>query len=325
MFPFLQRNTIGSVIETSRSEKQTSSGELLMLDSYAKKYENNATLYINKQNVSDKTYINLDLENNRCIVSLMYIALYLGCDVYENSEHEYTFIYDDDNYALNTLKNTMTFNNNNMNLLGDPTPIVNPHTESAKKHITPYYERTETDYLVDSNTINHFLYLMGYEILVDCDSKIVTINKMNSPSVKVVVNSTELPFDEMVRINYKEEYAEIPFFSILKECGVKVKQNEDGKYSLKKESQKFILDTKNNYLTRKNSDINLFNLAAGGKVWHYYKQTDEEYYVSTDVARILLSDIGFKIEIDYQNSIVSILDETGQSARQSGEGSVIES
>ncbi len=311
---------------TTNNQNVFLTGEPVLSDKYVNIYENNGTLYIDGKDVSDKTCVSIDYENNRCVLSLMYIAQYLGCDVYENSEYEYTLIYGDDYYTLDTSKNIMTFGNNKMNVIGDPDPVVNPHTESAKEHIEPFYKRTQRDYLVDINVLNHFLYLLNYEIQIDYKCAKVSINKANNPPVTLVVNSKEMPLDENVRINYKEHYAEIPLLSVLKEGGVEVKKIDAGKYSLEKDRKKFILDTQNNVLTEsnyntlrfrlinlfkgENYDLNIFGDICGGKVWYYYKQTNEDYYISTDLAIPLLYDFGYKTEIDYENSTISICERT---------------
>ena len=302
LFSMLQKDE-EDVITTTQTTTMT--GEAVMLEKYVKTYENNADLYINGQNVSEQTCVRLYTQKKRCVVSLMYIALYLGCAVYENTENEYTIVYGDDSYTLNTLENTMKINNNPMNIIGDPDPIVNPDAESANHHIDPYYKRTEADYLIDSNTLNHFLYLLNYEMLIDYKCATVNISKANNPPVKLVVNSKVLPIDENIRINNKELYAEIPLFSVLKECGFEITQIEDGKYSLRKDKEKLILDTKNNILSdRKCSDY--FKLIVGGKVWYYYKKTNDDYYISTYLVVPLLYDFGYRTEIDYENSIISI-------------------
>ena len=300
--------------------------EPISADKYVNIYENNGTLYIDGKDVSDKTCVSFDYENNRCILSLIYIAQYLGCDVYGNGEYEYTLIYGDDYYTLDTSKNIMTLGNNKMNVIGDPDPVINPHAESSKEHIEPFYKRTRSDYLVDSNALNHFLYLLNYEILIDYKCATVSINKANNPPVTLVVNSKEMPLDENIRINYEERYAEIPLLSVLNEAGVEVKRIDAGKYSLEKDQKKFILDTQNNSLTEsnfntlrfrlinifkgKNYDLNIFNDICGGKVWYYYKQTKDDYYISTDIAILLLSDLGYTTEIDYENSRISIFERT---------------
>ncbi|MBR4287138.1 MAG: hypothetical protein IKT55_05490 [Clostridia bacterium] len=290
---------------TVDTEAATITGEAVVLEDCKNTYENNGDLFINGQKVTDDTCVKIFTQKKRCVVSLMYVALSLGCEVYKNGEYEYRIVYGEDIYRLNTAENTMRINNNPMNIIGDPDPIINPNTESAKHHLNPYYKRTETDYLIDSNCINHFLYLLNYDMTIDYEGTSVSIAKVNNPAVKLVVNSKELPVDENVRINYKEGYAEIPLFSVLKGCGVEVKQNKDGTYALESDNKNYILDTKTNIISDKNCS-DYFKLIVGGKVWYYFKATNNEYYISTDLIKPLLSEMGYITEVDFENSTITV-------------------
>ncbi len=311
-----------NAMNTATESEATPTSIKVSVEDYTITYENNATLYIEGNDVSRQTYIKKDEGNNRFVVSLMYITQSLGLDVYKVNEYNYTIINGDDCYKLNTADNIMRVNSNPMNIIGDPNPIINPNSESANSHVPPYYERTKNDYLIDSNTIEHFLYLLDYQMEIDYKSATVTINKADNPQVKLLVNEKEQPIDKNIRINYKEAYAEIPLISVLTECGVEVKEIDEGKYSIKKDENNYILDTRNNVLTQNNLNTlrwrltnifrehkintNLFKMLVGGKVWHYYKATDDDYYISTDVASPFLRDLGFRTEIDYENYTVSI-------------------
>ena len=254
---------------------------------------NNCNFCINENDVSDRTYVYLDVKNNRCIVSLFYVSLYLGCDIYKQSDNSYAIFYDNDYFILDVEKNTMISNTGKMNIIDDPNPITNPYTEAAKEHIKPYYKRTDTDYFVDSNVLRHFLYLLNYELSIDYDNSLVSIKKISKPTPRIFVDDIELPLDYNVKINFDEHYAEIPLLAILKNMGVKITNHKNNQYLLKKDDKKFVLDTENNTLTKKGTNSNCFSLISGGKIWDYYKATDNEYYVSSQVALPLIIDLGF--------------------------------
>ena len=266
----------------------------------------NCTLFINEKNVTNETRVVFDSKNNRCIVSLFYITLALGGSVTKEYDDLYKIFIDDEVFTLNTLTNTMTVSGNKMNIIGDPEPIMNPYTKQASSHIKPQYEKIGNDYFIDSNVLRHFLYLLDYELVVHSEDFSLEINKVNNPPVKIIVEGKKLPFDDNVRINYIEKYAEIPLLLVLESIGVEVKKVNDKQFLLKDNTKEFMLDVKGNTLIEKDSEIDIFSLVSGGKVWHYYKFTGDEFYLSSNHALSLLAQFGYKGVIDFESSTIYI-------------------
>ena len=126
---------------------------------------NNCQLIVNGKDITENVYVHLNLEQRYAELPLTAVAKALGASVKWEKATRATIKFDGKKYVLDTAKNSLYDRETNANLIALP-----PGTPHAA-----YYQVRDGEFIVDSDTMWGFVYLMGARIKINFDERIITI------------------------------------------------------------------------------------------------------------------------------------------------------
>lgn len=123
---------------------------------------------------SNNLYINYEKEY--AILPLITISKELGCDVIWHSEKKVTITYEDDTFYLNPIKNTLFKGKKKEFNIIDLPPGSNHGA---------YYkiDKNNKEFMIDNDSIMLFLNMLGADIRVDYENKIIKIDQTKDDSL----------------------------------------------------------------------------------------------------------------------------------------------
>ena len=118
----------------------------------------------------------------------------------------------------------------------------------------------------------------------------------------------EIATESKIELNYELRYAELPLIAIIKELGAKVEWQSKTIAKATIQERNYFLDTVKGTLVEEGNGFNLLTVAPGSKHGAVYRASGDEFIVDSDTAKLLLvNKMGAKININYEDKIVSIL------------------
>lgn len=129
---------------------------------------NDFKLIINEIDITAGNYVYIEQQEKYAKIPLVAIAKSLGCDVKWHNNSRVTINFENTTYILNPTKKTLKKKGDTFNIIDVP-----PGTNHGG-----YYQIKENEFIVDSDSISHFIYLLGARITIDYDAKIIKIDTM---------------------------------------------------------------------------------------------------------------------------------------------------
>lgn len=141
-------------------------------DNFSTNYEdvqdmsNNFTLIINGKNISSDKDLSINHEKQYAEIPLIATLRALGCQVEWVNAKRVEIIYNDTVYILNPKKKTLKKKGDSFNIIA----IAPGATHGV------YCETVDQEFIIDSDSISYFLYLLGAQIAIDYDQDTVIID-----------------------------------------------------------------------------------------------------------------------------------------------------
>ena len=126
---------------------------------------NDFKLIINDSDISLGNYISINFQKKYAKLPLIAIVETLGCDVEWYNKNKVTITFDNNVYILNPVEKTLKKKGDSFNIISIP-----PGT----KH-NGYYQIEKNEIIIDSDSIRHFINLLGAKITIDYDAGIIKI------------------------------------------------------------------------------------------------------------------------------------------------------
>ena len=124
---------------------------------------------------------------------------------------------------------------------------------------------------------------------------------------KLIVKGKDITSENYINLNYEKHYAEIPLTAVMKELGAKVEWQSNTTAEITFDGKNYTLDTTKGTLIEEGSSFNVLTVAPGSTHGIFYQVIGDEFIIDSDSAKMLIINImGAKINIDYNNKIVSI-------------------
>lgn len=144
----------GSAAENSGSSGDTQNGN------------GHAALIVDGKDITSENIASINYEKQYAQLPLLAILEALGGKTEWVDEEKVTIVFHDTTYILNPTQNTLQKEGDSFNIIAIP-----PGTRHGG-----YYEICGEEFMIDSNCLDHFLYLLGARIAIDYDRALVTID-----------------------------------------------------------------------------------------------------------------------------------------------------
>lgn len=128
---------------------------------------NDCKLIINGNDVSLGSRISINYQEKYAKLPLCSIAKSLGCDIKQYNKNKIVLTFKDNVYILNQTNHTLKKKGDNFNIIALP-----PGTNHSG-----YYQIHENEIIIDSDSMRHFINLLGAKIIIDYDSGIINISR----------------------------------------------------------------------------------------------------------------------------------------------------
>ena len=121
----------------------------------------------------------------------------------------------------------------------------------------------------------------------------------------LILNGVELSSAHYVHIDYEWRYAELPLTAVVEALGATVEWDSDTTARITYRDSLYKLDVSKNSLVKKGNRFNVIALPPG-EPNGFYLMIGSEYVIGSNSLEYLLRSMGASIQIDYENSVVSI-------------------
>lgn len=251
-------------------------------------------LVIDGVGVTNKCSIIINDHENKIAVPVLFISYSLGAEIYGDINEEVEIKFLDEVYILNSIEKSFTLKNQKFDII----QCVESYTEDA------IFLQGENEVFIESDLLEHYMYLRNYELKVDPDNKTISLNKKVASNVELFVENQSIS-SVGVRINNKKEYAELPIVRICEVLGAQVEW--DGRIADISLGEKiYELDIDNFTLYESGSNFNLLTPPVGGQLWTYYRAGENELYVDTITLGYFFYKIGVLATVDAETNIVNV-------------------
>lgn len=125
-----------------------------------------AVLIVDGQDITSEKLASINYEKQYAQLPLLAILKALGGETEWVDEKKVTIDFQDTTCVLNPTQNTLQKEGDSFNIIAVP-----PGTRYGG-----YYEICDKEFVIDSNCLDHFLYLLGARITIDYDRAVVTID-----------------------------------------------------------------------------------------------------------------------------------------------------
>jgi len=126
--------------------------------------KSNCKLIVLQNDISSKSYVFIDADKNRAELPLIEIIKEIGAQINWQDEMIANIVYDNKKYVLYTNLNSMYEEGNERNLIAPP-----PGTQNA------CFKFVQDQYIVGSSSIRYLMEKWGFNINIDFEQFIITI------------------------------------------------------------------------------------------------------------------------------------------------------
>lgn len=150
----------------SSCSKNSSAADASESSGDAQDRNGHAALIVNGKDITSEKLASINYEKQYAQLPLLAILEALGGETEWVDEEKVTIAFHGTTYVLNPAQNTLQKEGDSFNIIAVP-----PGTRHGG-----YYEICDEEFLIDSNCLDHFLYLLGARIAIDYDRALVTID-----------------------------------------------------------------------------------------------------------------------------------------------------
>lgn len=152
---------------TSCNKKASSITETsTVTDTAVQSMNSKVSLIVNGNDLSYVNYVSLNYEKQYAELPLTAIMEALGANVEWVSEKNVSIVFNNTKYVLNPKKKTLKKEGDSFNIIALP-----PGTKHGG-----YYQIRDKEFIVDSDSARHFIYMTGAKITIDFDSASIKID-----------------------------------------------------------------------------------------------------------------------------------------------------
>lgn len=145
----------------------------------------------------------------------------------------------------------------------------------------------------------------GSDLIVGAVEEVSNDDLANG-TYRLIVNEKEITVTNHVRLNYEYHYAELPIIAILKELGANVEWQSETTANIALNGKGYFLDISKASLVNKGNDFNFLIIPPCSNHGTFYQVADKELIIDSDSARLILMEIGFTVNINFEDGIVNI-------------------
>lgn len=127
---------------------------------------NHLKLTVNGKDISSDKFLSINHEKQYAEIPLIATLRALGCQVEWVNEKRVKIIYNDTIYILNPNKQTLKKRGDSFNIIA----IAPGATHGI------YCKTLDQEFIIDSDSVSYFLYLLGAKIVIDYDCNTVIID-----------------------------------------------------------------------------------------------------------------------------------------------------
>lgn len=251
-------------------------------------------LVINGNDVTDKCDIILNAEEHKLALPVLFISYALGAEIKGDIKENVEIKFLDEVYILNGMEKRLTLKNQKFDIIKN----IDSYSESSM------YLQNGNDIFIESNLLEHYMYLINCELKIDWMNKLVSIDEKSTRDIKVLVDNQKIS-SVGVRINNEKKYAELPVVRICEELGAQIKWDDECAFiTFGKET--YELDIVNFTLYKEGSNVDLLTPPVGGAIWTYYRSDDNELFVDSITLSYFFYKIGVMAIVDAETNTVNI-------------------